>query len=210
MSEGDALRMVLGVMVAGMLGVMLVALNRGAEPDIHATDMPAEAELVEMMERAATENGIPVASATTGGDTDPVLRYYPDEPKQRTPPAREIEGFDPFKTPTLSDIDLDRLADAVATLDETVDCPPTVAPDSLDDVAEIVRIADGCLIVEYEPLRGRTVAEVREALSVDPSVLAVGVPPRDITLDSMPQSAPAVVTTVTQAGTHGGPADTDS
>ena len=91
-----------------------------------------------------------------------------------------VAVFDPFTTPTLSDLDLDRLAVAVATLDETVDCPPTVAPDSLDDVAEVVRIAGGCMIVEYEPLRGRTVEEVREALSADLSVHAVGVPPRDI------------------------------
>ena len=91
-----------------------------------------------------------------------------------------VPVFDPFTTPTLSDLDLDRLAVAVATLDETVDCPPTVAPDSLDDVAEVVRIAGGCMIVEYEPLRGRTVEEVREALSADLSVHAVGVPPRDI------------------------------
>ena len=89
-------------------------------------------------------------------------------------------GFDPFTTPTLSDLDLDRLAVAVATLDETVECPPVVAPESLDDVAEVVRIADGCLVVEYEPLRGRTVAQVREALSADLTVHAVGVPPRDI------------------------------
>ena len=92
----------------------------------------------------------------------------------------EVAGFDPFTTPPLSDLDLDRLAVAVATLDETVECPPVVAPDSLDDVAEVVRIADGCLIVEYEPLNGRTVAEVREALSGDLTVHAVGVPPRDV------------------------------
>ena len=91
-----------------------------------------------------------------------------------------VAVFDPFTTPTLSDLDLDRLAVAVTTLDETVVCPPTVAPESLDDVAEVVRIADGCMVVEYEPLRGRTVAQVREALSVDPTVHAVGVPPRDI------------------------------
>ena len=97
-----------------------------------------------------------------------------------------VAVFDPFTTPTLSDLDLDRLAVAVTTLDETVDCPPTVAPDSLDDVAEVVRVDGGCLIVEYEPLRGRTVEEVREALSADLSVHAVGVPPRDIYPDQSP------------------------
>ncbi len=88
--------------------------------------------------------------------------------------------FDPFATPPVSDLDLDRLAVAVDTLDETVDCPPVAAPESLDDVAEVVRIADGCMVVEYEPLRGRTVGEVRDALSADLSVHAVGLPPRGI------------------------------
>ena len=99
--------------------------------------------------------------------------------------------FDPFTTPAVSDLDLGRLGAAVATLDETVDCPPVVGPDSLDDVAEVVRIADGCMVVEYELLRGRTVGEVREALSADPSVHAVGLPPRDIYPD---QSRPALDT----------------
>ena len=91
-----------------------------------------------------------------------------------------VAGFDPLATPALSDIDLGRLGAAVATLDETVDCPPVAAPDSLDDVAEVVRIADGCMVVEYELLQGRTVGEVREALSADPSVHAVGLPPRGV------------------------------
>ena len=68
-----------------------------------------------------------------------------------------IPTFDPFTTPTVSDIDLDRLADAVETLDPDADCPPTAAPASLDDVAEVVRITDGCLNIEYIPLQGRTV-----------------------------------------------------
>jgi hypothetical protein len=100
------------------------------------------------------------------------------------PAAGVVEDvFDPVTTPTVSDLDLDRLAVAVDTLDVTVDCPPVAAPESLDDVAEVVRIANGCMIVEYEPLRGRTVAEVREALSADLSVHAVGLPPRRIYLD---------------------------
>ena len=111
---------------------------------------------------------VPLPGTEDGGDSVTV-----------TPDDEVVAGFDPFTTPTLSDLDLDRLADAVATLDETVDCPPVVAPDLLDDVAEVVRIDGGCMIVEYEPLRGRTVAEVREALSADPTVHAVGVVPQD-------------------------------
>jgi len=94
--------------------------------------------------------------------------------------AGRIPTFDPFTTPTVSDIDLDRLADAIETLDPEVDCPPTVSPASLDDVAEVVRIADGCLNVEYIPLEGRTIGEVREELASDPEVHAVDLPVTDV------------------------------
>ena len=106
----------------------------------------------------------------TPGQTDP------------QPPA----AFDPLTTPTLSDIDLDRLAEAAATIDPTAECPATSVPASLDDVAEVLRIADGCTIVEYEPLNGRTLLQVREALADDQTVHAVGVPVVDIYPDSSP------------------------
>ena len=95
-----------------------------------------------------------------------------------------IPTFDPFTTPTVSDIDLDRLADAVETLDPDADCPPTASPLSLDDVAEVVRITDGCLNIEYIPLQGRTVAQVRQELASDPDVHAVGRAVTDYALDS--------------------------
>ena len=91
-------------------------------------------------------------------------------------PAPEIPLFDPFTTPTLSDIDLQRLAAAVATLDPDAACPEPVPINSIEDVAEVVRIAGGCLIVEYVPLGGGSVEEVRERLAFDPQVHAVGVP----------------------------------
>ena len=90
-----------------------------------------------------------------------------------------IPTFDPFATPTVSDIDLDRLAEAVETLDPEADCPATAAPASLDDVAEVVRIAGGCFNVEYVPLEGRSIEEVREELASDPEVHAVDLPETD-------------------------------
>ncbi len=57
--------------------------------------------------------------------------------------AFEIPLFDPFTTPTLSDIDLPRLAAAVATLDPDAACPEAGAVESLQDVAEVVRISGG-------------------------------------------------------------------
>ena len=50
-------------------------------------------------------------------------------------------------------------------------------------VAEVVRVAGGCLIVEHVALAGRTVAQVRELLAADASVHAVGEPARGIALD---------------------------
>ena len=88
--------------------------------------------------------------------------------------------FDPFSTPTVSDIDLERLADAVETLDEEAVCPPTRVRGSLADVAEVVRISGGCLYVEYVPLGGRTVDQVREELASDPEVHAVDLPVIDV------------------------------
>ncbi len=88
----------------------------------------------------------------------------------------EIPLFDPFISPTLSDIDLERLAEATATLDPDSVCPEAVAVDSLQDVAEVVRIAGGCLFVEYVSLDGRTIADVRKSLAADAEVHAVGAP----------------------------------
>ena len=109
-----------------------------------------------------------------------------------------VPVFDPFTAPTRSGIDLERLREAVAAVTPgDADCaaaPPlnvaevTVVdpPASLDDpdaeltVAEVTRIAGGCLMVEYVALAGRTVAQVRDLLATDPSVHAVGEPVRGV------------------------------
>ena len=116
-------------------------------------------------------------------------------------PAGEVVGedlaFDPFTAPTASGIDLERLADVVATIDRDADCEAVAplhiesvgmvdAPADRDDVdvkpdaVEVVRIAGGCLLVEYAALDGRTVAEVRRLLAADSSVHAVGYAPRGL------------------------------
>ena len=139
------------------------------------------------------------ASRITAGCATGPLRYCPENHVTRAQMAtflaraaglvdlpapvgtqpEEPPAFDPFTTPTVSDIDLERLGAAVATLDPEVGCPPTAAPGSLDDVAEVVRISGGCLNVEYIPLAGRTIDEVREELASDSEVHAVDVPVTD-------------------------------
>ena len=141
------------------------------------------------------------ASRVTAGCSATPLRFCPDRnvtraqmatflaraaglvelpaPVGAEPEEMPVPVFDPFTTPTLSDIDLERLGVAVATLDPETDCPPTVAPGSLDDVAEVVRISEGCLNVEYIPLQGRTIDQVRQELASDPDVHAVDIPVTD-------------------------------
>ena len=110
--------------------------------------------------------------------------------------------FDPFTAPTRSGIDLERLREAVATVTPgradcssvpalsvagiaVVDPPATLGePDVELAVAEVVRIAGGCLTVDYVALAGRTVNEVRELLAAEPSVHAVGAPVRGLSLES--------------------------
>ena len=98
----------------------------------------------------------------------------------------KLEEFDPRTTPTHFDIDLERLAAAAATIDTDATCPAREIPESLSDFAEVLRIAGGCMIVEYEPLKGRTLQEVRDDLSRDPTVHAVGLPPQAVILDQVP------------------------
>ena len=112
--------------------------------------------------------------------------------------------FDPFTEPTLSGIDLERLREAVATVTpgeaDCADAPElevagvTVvhAPADLGDddaeltVAEVVRVAGGCMLVEYVALAGRSVAQVRALLADERTVHAVGEPIRGLVLDHEP------------------------
>ncbi|WP_419943806.1 S8 family serine peptidase [Candidatus Poriferisodalis sp.] len=123
------------------------------------------------------------------------------------PVPGELDGnlaqlsFDPFTAPTLSNIDLERLAAAVATVSPgQADCTAVPAldvagisvvdpPASLNDpdapltVAEVVRISGGCVVVEHVELAGRTVAQVRTLLAAETSVHAVGEPIRGLIAD---------------------------
>ena len=95
----------------------------------------------------------------------------------------------PLAGPQLGDYDRERLLEAARTLDPEALCPLPAAPESLDDVAEVLRIDGGCAIIEYVDLEGRSVREVREQiLSSDPTAHAVGLPPRDLQPDALQAS----------------------
>ncbi|WP_419846859.1 S8 family serine peptidase [Candidatus Poriferisocius sp.] len=74
----------------------------------------------------------------------------------------------------------ERLAAAVETLDDGAVCPQADAPESFDGVAEVGRIQDGCVVLEYVALAGRTMADLRAELASDPTVFAVGFPVIDV------------------------------
>ena len=92
-------------------------------------------------------------------------------------------GFDPLVTPSVSGVDLGRLREVVELLGDPAGCPPVVAVPSWDDVVEVLRLVDGCLVLEYESLEGRSVQDVAEGFGPDSGVLAVGRPLR-VAIDS--------------------------
>ena len=89
-----------------------------------------------------------------------------------------VERFDPLVTPSASGVDLVRLREVVGSLEDPVGCPPTGTVGSLDDVVEVLRLVDGCLVLEYVVLEGRSVEEVADGYAPDSGVLAVGRPLR--------------------------------
>ena len=96
-------------------------------------------------------------------------------------------GFDAFVTPSVSGLDLERLAAAVATLDPDAVCPVVDVPASFEGVVEVGRIAGGCAVVEYVALDARSVDEVRAEFASDPTVFAVGLPAVDLQLNRVSQ-----------------------
>ena len=180
----------------GQMAAFLVrAFSLGTGPGAGFTDVGAGHTFVDDIDALA-------ASRVTAGCAASPLRFCPDKNVTRAQMAtflaraaglvdlpapvgaqpEEPALFDPFSAPTVSDIDLERLGVAVATLDPEAVCPETAAPPSLDDMAEVVRISGGCLSVEYIPLGGRTIAQVRQGLASDPDVHAVDLPVTDIHL----------------------------
>ena len=92
---------------------------------------------------------------------------------------------DPSAQGSLETVDYEQINDLLATvgtLDAARDCADPSAPSSLDDRVEVIRIADGCVLIEYEQLDGRTLAEARRDLARDPAVVAVDIPIVDLEL----------------------------
>ena len=71
---------------------------------------------------------------------------------------------------------INELLSSIGTLDDAEGCPDSATPGSLEDSVEVIRIEDGCVLIEYERLDGRTLAQARRDLAEDPSVIAADLP----------------------------------
>jgi len=91
-------------------------------------------------------------------------------------PADRDRGFDPLVTPSASGVDLVRLREVVDSLVDPVECPQVEDVESLEDVVEVLRLVDGCLVLEYVVLGGRSVEEVAAGYKTDSGVLAIARP----------------------------------
>ena len=175
-----------GTVTRAQMAVFLTrAFSLAPGPDPGFTDVPADAWYFDQLTALA-------ASGITKG-CDDGTRFCPERDTTRAQMATFLWRAEKLgnDTPThLGDFDLDRLLEAADTLDIEADCPDAAIPETLEDMAEVLLIVDGCLIIEYEPLTGRSIAEVRaEVLAENPTAHAVGLPPTGLQIDSF-QTAP--------------------
>ena len=156
--------------LAGLAAVALVAAACGGEDlERPATSAAAPATTIVRVDTTATTTSLPTAAAQVGTPTTrtaPTTSAARDEDVDdtRSGIAPLVEEFEPGATPPLVDFDVERLLEAATTLDPEAECPIPVLPESLDGVAEVLRIDGGCDIIEYVQLEGRTVKQVRDEL----------------------------------------------
>ncbi|MDE0288243.1 MAG: S8 family serine peptidase, partial [bacterium] len=131
-------------------------------------------------------NALASAGITAGCATGP-LRYCPREAVTRAQMAsflNRARGGGSAGGP-LEVVDYQRineLLSSLGALDQTEGCAATRVPASVDEHIEVMRIEDGCVLIEYEPLDGRSVAEARRLLAADPTVVAADLPVVDFDL----------------------------
>ena len=77
-----------------------------------------------------------------------------------------------------------RLVYASEHLGTDADCRSDYRPAADVPVVEVLRFEDGCLLLDHEPLAGRTLTQARTDLYPDPTVIAV-----DYLSEAAPESA---------------------
>ena len=65
-----------------------------------------------------------------------------------------------------------------------VSCPESPVPDDTSGMAEILLIVNGCLVFKYEPLNGRSLADIRDLHRDDPTFISVDLPLGPISVDT--------------------------
>ena len=148
---------------------------------------------------AANVDSLFASGITAGCGTGP-LRYCPDQSvtkaQMATFLARALDlaldlvgrpgssgSPEPLTAPELAKIDAaveliqQHRSDTLRlNADGVLDCPPQGTPAGSPDDVEVLRIVDGCLIVAYERLNGRTLDEFAQQSASDPTVLSVDRP----------------------------------
>ncbi len=120
------------------------------------------------------------ATAASSGDAAVALRVFGGDAavSQASVNGYISDGAVPASSP-LETVDysrIDGLLSSIGALDATEGCPDPAAPVSLEDHIEVVSIRNGCVLIEYEPLEGRTLAEARSDLAQDAAVVAADLP----------------------------------
>ena len=161
----------------------VLAANLGRPRDVsersNDPDQPGDVDSVEVTNPADSSGGTGADESGGGLSTGAIA-----VPVIKSADAPRVPGIDPFSHPTMPQEELERFIAAVETLDRDATCPPTVVPASLDGHAEVLRIADGCMHIEYHPFEGRTIWQARyEIMQADPTVFAVGFPSDDLEPD---------------------------
>ena len=169
--------------ISAAMAVAVIAAACGGDADTAPTSATDEAAVVAPTptpsEASASELESTADAATTDTQAAASATTAVDEIGQHAPLVSAV--YDPATTPPLGDFDVERLAAAAKTLDPEMDCPAAMVPESLENVAEVLRIERGCDVIEYVQLGGRSVQELRaELFASDETVYAVGLPPADL------------------------------
>ncbi len=97
-------------------------------------------------------------------------------PAPLEPAPLEPAPLEPAPLETVDYNQINGLLSSIGALDDAEGCPKSATPGSLEGRVEFIRIEGGCVLIEYEQLDGRTLAQARRDLAEDPTVIAADLP----------------------------------
>ena len=153
---------------------MAVFLSRAYKlpngPDPSFGDVPGDAWYAADVARLA-------ASGITLGCGDGTM-FCPEDNVSRAQMATFLYRARTVPAPleTVDYNQINGLLSSIGALDDAEGCPESATPGSLEGRVEVIRIESGCVLIEYERLDGRTLAQARRDLASDPTVIAVDLP----------------------------------